>query len=272
MSSQSDSKNVESTLQHEAIHESWENRYRTVQNEKFYDLAFDEIVRILKPRDNSTLLDAGCGPCNYTIRLAKSGKFNITAADISESALKLAEQKLRSNDLHRIINLRQENITALSFPDESFDYVLCWGVLMHIPDIEKAISELSRVLKKGGLLVISEVNMHSFQCRAVTTLKQLLRKNNNVTAVITDAGIEYWQETSGGKLVTRHTNNAWLINKFKSHGLGLKKHMAGQFSEFYTMVSTQMLISLVHAFNYYWFKYVKSPHLACCNLFIFERK
>lgn len=268
-----DSTNVENTLQQKVIHDNWEDQYRTEENERFYDLAFDEILRIINPKENSLLLDAGCGPCNYTIRLANSGKFgSITAADISVSALELAALKLKENGLDSKINLRQENLTALSFPDESFDYVLCWGVLMHIPEVHKAVSELSRVLKKGGTLIISEINVNSLQSITMDTLKRILSKKSKAEATATYAGTEYWHETPNGKLMVRYSNNAWFINEFKSHGLALTKHFAGQFSECYTLTSSKLLASLIHSFNSFYFRHIKSPGPAFGNIFIFEKK
>jgi hypothetical protein len=51
--------------------------------------------------------------------------------------------------------IRNEDLTCLSFEDESFDYVVCLDVLEHIPDYEGAILECLRVLKPGGVLLFS---------------------------------------------------------------------------------------------------------------------
>ncbi len=50
--------------------------------------------------------------------------------------------------------MQVEDITQLSFPDESFDMVLCFHVLEHIEDDHKAIKELYRVLKKDSFAII----------------------------------------------------------------------------------------------------------------------
>jgi len=47
------------------------------------------------------------------------------------------------------------DITAIPVPDESFDVVMCIEVLEHVPDPNRAITELTRVLKKGGTLIIT---------------------------------------------------------------------------------------------------------------------
>jgi SAM-dependent methyltransferase len=51
--------------------------------------------------------------------------------------------------------VRCEDLTALTFPRESFDYVLSFEVLEHIPDYQSALREIASVLKPGGKLLCS---------------------------------------------------------------------------------------------------------------------
>jgi SAM-dependent methyltransferase len=51
--------------------------------------------------------------------------------------------------------VRHENVTSLSFEDESFDYILSFDVLEHVPNYRAALAELSRVLKQNGQILIS---------------------------------------------------------------------------------------------------------------------
>jgi len=47
------------------------------------------------------------------------------------------------------------DITSISVDDESFDCILCTEVLEHVPDAVAAIREFSRILKPGGILIIT---------------------------------------------------------------------------------------------------------------------
>ena len=190
----SKSKVVEKTLNKPDIHQQWEDSYRNEENEEFYEQAFDYITSVLSPQKNSTFLDVGCGIGAHSIRLAKRG-FSVLAVDFSEYVLKKAELNLQNSGLIDNIQLQHENILSLSFADRTFDYILCWGVLMHIPDIEKAISELDRVLKKDGILVISEGNMFSIESIILRNLNLLLGRER-ATVKKTEAGLEYWSFTS----------------------------------------------------------------------------
>lgn len=267
--SNSKSKIVESALQAEDIHLGWENSYYTEDNERFYEESFDYIIRILSVPNGAMFLDVGSGSCAHSIRLAKRG-FYVLATDFSNSILKKAEQQILSFHLQDKIKLQREDILSLPFEDQTFDYILCWGVLMHIPDIEIAISELVRVLKKGGKLIISEGNMTSLQSIALRALKLILRKEQ-ANVIKSVAGIEYWTQNANGILLTRQANIQWLIQTFKNNGLTLKVHVSGQLTELYTRFSSGLIRNLIHRVNHIWFKFIKNPYFAFGNIIILEK-
>lgn len=93
------------------------------------------------------LLEIGCGIGVDSIQLAKAG-FDVTAVDLTENALEVARQFAQQRDV--TIDFRLGNAEALDFADDTFDAVYSFGVLHHTPDIEKAISEVRRVLRPGG--------------------------------------------------------------------------------------------------------------------------
>lgn len=265
-----DSRLVENLLAQPEVHKQWAGHYRTRDNESFFERAFDLITAELAPPAGATFLDAGCGSCAHTVRLARRG-FRVRAVDFSESALEMARAHLKESGLDERITLQREDLTRLSFPDASFDYALCWGVLMHVPDVGRAVSELSRVLKPGGRLVISEGNMNSLEASSLRLLKGALGREK-AEVKETPAGIEFWMERGGGALVTRQANMDWLVKSFESHGVALTRRVAGQFSEAYTILSAPALKRLVHGFNNFWFRRVKAPGLSFGNILFFEKR
>jgi ubiquinone/menaquinone biosynthesis C-methylase UbiE len=76
----------------------------------------------------------------------------VTGLDLSERMLGLA--RTRAADLGREVTLRQGTAHALPFGDGSFDTVVCTLGLCAIPDHETAVTEMVRVLRPGGLLVL----------------------------------------------------------------------------------------------------------------------
>lgn len=260
---------VENLLARPKMHLQWEHDYRTRDNESFYEQAFDYLVDVLKPPTGATILDAGCGSCAHSVRLARRG-FKVHAVDFSESALGMALENIKAKGLEDRITLGRENLLAFSFPDASFDYILCWGVLMHVPQVERAVAELARLIKPGGALVISEANKSSLEASGARNLKRFLGKAK-ADIKETPAGVEYWVNSGADALVTREANISWLITRFEEHGLTLTKRVAGQFSESYTRISAEPFKSLIHGFNKFWFRRVKWPAPAFGNI-IFLRK
>lgn len=261
---------VQSTLAKLDVHEEWEAHYRTLENEPFFELAFDYIMKVLNPPQNTTILDVGCGTCNHSIRLAKRG-FYCTAVDFSEKILKKARLNVEKRGLETRITIKQEDITSLSFKDEKFDYILCWGVLMHIPDLEKALSEVSRVLKPNGAIIISEGNMYSIQSLALRNIINPLLRRKRPIVEYTLAGMEYWIDTTAGPLFVRQTNMGHLISLLEKNGLVARRCVAGQFTELYTSISNCTLRHIVHAWNNKWFKYIKLAYPAFGNIIIADK-
>lgn len=264
-----DSQLVQGLLAGPGIHRKWEAAYRTPENEKFYDHAFDYIVRVINPPLNAMILDVGCGICAHSVRLVKHG-FIVHGIDCSETILREAKLNVKSKGLESKIGIHCADILSLPFRDETFNYVLCWGVLMHIPDLEKAMGEISRVLTPGGMLIVSETNMYSLQSRIFRNLRRFLKKER-ADPRATPAGLEHWSSTPDGKLVTRETNVTWLIDAFKRNGLRVTTRVSGQFTEAYTRVSIRPIKHVIHAFNKLWFRYVRIPYPAFGNIVILEK-
>jgi len=237
--SKTKSARVENLLAKRAIHEQWAGDYRTIENEKFFEEAFDYITGVLDSPKDATILDVGCGSCAHSVRLANR-RFNVRAVDFSESALEMAEANIKTRGLGGRVRIQRENLLNLTFADDTFDYVLCCGVLMHIPDVTKALSELMRVVKPGGTIIISEGNTHSPQAVILKALKLALGREK-ATVKKTTAGMEYWKIDDKDALVTRQADIGWLLETFKNSGFTLKKRVAGQLTEVYTMVSSASL-------------------------------
>jgi ubiquinone/menaquinone biosynthesis C-methylase UbiE len=265
-----ETRTMTNTLSHDEIHKFWWKTYFTEENLRFYGKVYDSIAKFCPPAANTTLLDAGCGNAVHAINLAERG-YNILGIDFNEAVLKDADADVHKLGLENRIQFQQGNLLGLTFPDEKFDYVFCWGVLMHIPDIDMALSELSRVLKPGGMLILGENNMHSIQSMARRTMYSL-KKNPNMRIQPTPAGLEYWKETAQGSLMARETNMQWLINKLESCGLKLERRVASHLTEAYAKTSNGFLQKLIYSLNAIWFDRVKLASPAFGNILFFTKQ
>lgn len=79
----------------------------------------------------------------------------VTGIDYSDEMLAKAQAKVDELALEQVVALRQMDARELDFPDNSFDTVAAMHVLSVVPEPEKVMSEIARVLKPGGQVVIT---------------------------------------------------------------------------------------------------------------------
>jgi len=261
---------LKDTLSEDEMHRNWIRVYRNPLNAAFYENAFDRICSLLNSPQEASILDVGCGTCAQSMRLARRG-FQVLAIDFSPVALKKAETEIRSAGLQDRITLRREDILSLTLGDDSFEYLLCWGVLMHIADLERAISELVRVCKPGGRIIISEGNMSSLQSRLLRVLKKAFRLGKS-RLVRSREGYEFWESTASGILLTRQADIRWLVRRFKEKGCSLEHHFAGQFTELYSVFHSTPATWSIHKLNDLYFRYIEWPAPAFGNVCIFRKE
>jgi ubiquinone/menaquinone biosynthesis C-methylase UbiE len=107
------------------------------------------------------VLEIGCGSGAYTTFVARAvgPQGQVEALDIQPAMLAQLEKKLAKPEFQDIANitLHQANAYQLPFSDGELDLVYLITVLPEIPDQAKALREIARVLKPGGLLAVGEL-------------------------------------------------------------------------------------------------------------------
>jgi ubiquinone/menaquinone biosynthesis C-methylase UbiE len=112
--------------------------------------AIPEMARFWEWADRN-VLEAGCGIATDGINFARHGA-NYTGVDFSDSAVSLAHHRFELEGVSgRIV---QASITELPVADQSQDLVYSNGVIHHIPDTQRAIDEMFRVLRPGGKALV----------------------------------------------------------------------------------------------------------------------
>lgn len=114
---------------------------------------------ILKLFDKAggTVLDVGCGTGVIVDELLDLG-CQFTGIDPSAKMIETAKTLHSSKEK---ANFAVGSAELLEYPDEAFDAVICMGVLERVGNYEKALSEMIRVLKPGGTLLITTPNLFS---------------------------------------------------------------------------------------------------------------
>ncbi|HAR36756.1 MAG TPA: hypothetical protein DCR87_07640 [Acidobacteria bacterium] len=101
------------------------------------------------------ILEAGTGKGHLAATLAKMG-YQLVSFDLSEEQLRAARDNLENQGLLHLVELKREDGEQLNFPDASFDAIFLVNVVHHLENPLAVLSELIRVLRPGGKLVISD--------------------------------------------------------------------------------------------------------------------
>ncbi|MFD3655560.1 class I SAM-dependent methyltransferase [Streptomyces sp. NPDC058620] len=127
---------------HESVLRS--HRWRTALNSASY------LIGELRP--GMAVLDVGCGPGTITADLAALvAPGRVTAVDITDDILGQAAEVAAERGLENI-GFATADVHALDFPDDSFDIVHAHQVLQHVGDPVRALSEMRRVCRPGGIV------------------------------------------------------------------------------------------------------------------------
>lgn len=104
---------------------------------------------------NSRILEIGCGNGAVAVWLAQQTGCPVVGLDISSVRIDNA-RKLAANHPDANVTFVCGTITELPFEDGEFTHVWGQGVLYHVPDLDKALSEVARVLAPRGIMLIDD--------------------------------------------------------------------------------------------------------------------
>lgn len=116
------------------------------------------IIDLLGLKPGSRVLDVGCGTGDDAREIAAIVGANGRVVGIDPSETMITESKKRAASFGLSVEFLIMDARKLDLPDASFDFVRTDRVLMFVPEIEQAISEIVRVLRPGGDVVASELD------------------------------------------------------------------------------------------------------------------
>jgi ubiquinone/menaquinone biosynthesis C-methylase UbiE len=108
----------------------------------------EDLIDALKINKDASVLDIACGGGVTAIAAANAGG-NVLATDYAAEMIKRLDMQIVASGEKRITT-KQMNAESLDVDDGTYDFVTCGFGLMFVPDKEKALNEILRVLKPGG--------------------------------------------------------------------------------------------------------------------------
>jgi len=139
----------------------WEGRINKSELKKRLKVVFEILVNNV-PLKGKKFLDVGCGLGYFSVRAGKLGA-RVYGIDIGDKLIDICRKKYPKGKFLVASGAR------LPFKDNSFDVVLCTEVIEHVNSQKKVISEIFRVLKKDGYIIVTTPNklfqsLYSFLC------------------------------------------------------------------------------------------------------------
>jgi len=248
--------------------EEWDNDYYHPIAERYYDRAIAAMLRFMEVEPGATVLDAGCGPGVHSVRVAQAG-YRVCAIDMSQTMLAEAQSRVAAAGASALVEFSRQDLTRLTFPDASFRYVFSWGVIIHIPEVEKALDELARVLEPGGKLALYVTNQSAWDHKLERLLRFMLRKpllGRQTVRLGTGTRYDLHQQ----KLWVWQFDIGELVRQLKLRGLKLTHRIVGEFSEIQRRVRGPLRYLLLRLNNlWYRLKLPRGP--AVTNLLVFVK-
>jgi len=112
--------------------------------------------RMLSSSQGNNILDVATGTADFALALCRHTQAHITGLDLSESMLEIGRRKIQHQGVTERISLVQGDSEELPFPDNHFDAVTAAFGVRNFGDLHQGLTEMRRVLKPSGILVILE--------------------------------------------------------------------------------------------------------------------
>jgi 2-polyprenyl-3-methyl-5-hydroxy-6-metoxy-1,4-benzoquinol methylase len=128
----------------------WENKINNTETAKRINVVFKKLFE-KHDLKSKTLLEVGCGMGYFCYESAKFGA-KVTGIDIGPNLVKISKQKVPAG------KFLVASASDLPFKNHSFETLLSTEVIEHVENQSKAIKEMARVVKPGGVLVITTPN------------------------------------------------------------------------------------------------------------------
>jgi ubiquinone/menaquinone biosynthesis C-methylase UbiE len=135
----------------------WDSPDSDATIEEAMDRLTDVFIEHLDVDGTSHVLDLGCGVGGPGLRVVDRTGARVTGISISEEQIKTANRLAAEAGVADRAAFRHGDAMRLPFPDRSFDAVMALESLCHMPDRQRVLTEVGRVLVPGGRLVLTDV-------------------------------------------------------------------------------------------------------------------
>ncbi|MGA8767067.1 MAG: class I SAM-dependent methyltransferase [Candidatus Acidiferrales bacterium] len=170
----------------------------------------------------SSVLEVGCGTGQLSNFLGMTWRRTVFGADACLNSLKMGEYFRRANQIQNV-NFLQMNLFRPVFRPESFDFVICNGVLHHTSDPFLGFQSIARLVKRGGFILVGLYNKYS---RLTTDFRRMVFRSSGDRFQFLDRRLRDKNANSTRK----HT---WFLDQYKNPHES--KHTFGEVQRWFEM-------------------------------------
>ena len=136
------------------------------------DVSFAKILHEYDQFSGRRVLEVGCGNAYTLAKYAQAGA-EVYGVDITEAAVEISQKRFEYQKLKG--DFIVGNAEKLPYRSDYFDCICSMGVLHHVPDTERAVTEIHRCLKPGGRLIVMCYHRNSLLYRLVMPVRRVLK-------------------------------------------------------------------------------------------------
>ena len=250
------------------VFRKWDEDYYPPSARRYYDRAVAQMLEYLHAGPDHVVLDAGCGPGEHVIRVARAG-CRVHAIDVSVRALEEAQRRVATAGVGERVTFARADLTRLPYANAAYRHIFCWGVVIHIPEIETALRELSRILQRGGRLALYVTNAAALDYTQLAVAAAVLRRRQPRLET-GRLGTGCWYEINGNRLWVWRLRTRSLVQFMAELGMRLCARRAGSLTELHRRFSAPLRDLLLYANN--WYYRLHLPAAPCVTqLLVFEK-
>ncbi len=187
----------------ESVAGDWERIRRSYFDDRVTSLAIEKLL----PR-NLTLADIGCGTGSLTFELARFAD-KVIGVDLSQEMLRRARAGASERTLDNV-EFRQGDVLKLPLDAHSVDAAFCVMVLHFLPDPERAVSGLCRIVRPGGSVILVDLVEHKQEWMREQMAHRWLGFDR--------AAIEKWFHNAGAESVDYDLTGSFAGEKIARNG------------------------------------------------------